>query len=80
MSGGALTDYRHDLYRMCDWADGLEKVNPILATQVRDMCLVLYKYDRFLSGDISEEDAVKAWDKYLDKWSTEVIYCERIEE
>lgn len=73
MSGGELTDYQHDLYRMCDWAEAVEGVNPTLATQLRDMCVVLYKYDKFLSGDSSEAVAVQAWDRYLDKWSTEVV-------
>ena len=64
MSGGALTDYQHDLYRMCEWGDNLEKVNPVLAWTLHELCNVLVKYDRFLSGDTDEDIAIQRWRKF----------------
>lgn len=68
MSGGHLTDYQHDLHRLNDWAEIIDKVNPLLALQMRDMCELLDRYDRYLSGDIGEDAIGKAWSEYRDKW------------
>lgn len=69
MSGGALTDYGgSSLYAMEDWAMRLEKDNPLLAEQMRDMAKLLGRYDYYLSGDIGEEAIEKAWTAYRDKW------------
>lgn len=68
MSGGALTDYRHNLYQMDEWADKIERENPLLADQMRDMCKLLGRYDYYLSGDIGEDDIEKAWNEYREKW------------
>lgn len=68
MSGGSLTDYEHDLFRMDDWAKKLETVNPLLADQMRDMMMLLDRYDYYLSGDIGEDGISKAWEAYRVKW------------
>lgn len=68
MSGGALTDYHHDLFRMGEWAQVIERENPLLAEQMKDMCKLLGRYDYYLSGDIGEDSIEKAWSEYRDKW------------
>lgn len=68
MSGGKLTDYQHDLYKLGDWADKLEKENPLLAQQMRDLLELLTAYDKYLSGDIDDKDIEGAWEKYRKKW------------
>ena len=69
MSGGVLTDYgSSSLSDMDDWAKMIEKDNPLLAEQMRDMCKLLGRYDCYLSGDIGEDDIEKAWSEYREKW------------
>ena len=68
MSGGGLTGYEHDLYRLCDWANAVEKDNPLLAEQMRDMANLLGRYDYYLAGDIGNDAISKAWETYRSKW------------
>ena len=68
MSGGALTDYNGHLTDMLDWAHRLERDNPLLAKQIRDLYVLLDRYDYYLSGDIGEEEIEEAWEKYRTKW------------
>ena len=68
MSGGALTDYQHNLYLLDEWADGIEKYNPVLADNMHDLEKLLDRYDYWLSGDIGDEALGKAWAEYRDKW------------
>ena len=58
MYGGELTDYQQDLYRVGEWADKLEKENPLLAQQMCDLLELLTAYDEYLSGDI---DDIEGW-------------------
>lgn len=69
MSGGHLTDYRHNLGDMLDWARGVEKDNPLFAEQLRDVYKLLDRYDYYLSGDIGKDGIRKAWEEYTAKWS-----------
>ena len=68
MSGGALTDYCGGLTSMLDWAHKLERDNPLLAQQIRDLYVLLDAYDRYLSGDTGDERIEAAWGKYHEKW------------
>ena len=68
MSGGVLTDYRHNLYLLKEWAGRIESQNPLLAEQLCDLYELLGKYDYFLSADIGEERIQEAWAEYRDKW------------
>lgn len=68
MSGGALTDYHYDIYKLNDWADALEKENRLLAENMRDMSTVLTAYDMYMSGDWGEERVEQEWEKYRSKW------------
>ena len=77
-SGGALTEYTHNLSDIKDWARQIERHNPLLAQQLDDMCDLLYRYDYYLSGDIGEDDIQKAWKKYCDKWIN--IDTEKVEQ
>lgn len=77
MSGGGLTDRWGGLYPMLDWARTLDRYNPLLAEQLRDMYELLNRYDYYLAGDIGADDIKKAWDKYHNKWikiDTEVMF------
>ena len=64
MSGGVLTDYRHDLFKLLEWAEKIDDVNPKLAYTLRELYEVLMKYDRFLSGDTDEDTALLRWRKF----------------
>lgn len=68
MSGGVLTDYRHNLYLLKEWAKRIEPQNPLLAEQLCDLHKLLGRYDYFLSDDIGEEGIQEAWAEYRDKW------------
>ena len=68
MSGGALTDYNGHLSDMLDWAHRLERDNPLLAKQLRDLYVLLDRYDYYLSHDIGDEEIEAAWEKYRTKW------------
>lgn len=68
MSGGRLTDHQYDHFRLNDWAEEIDKVNILLAEQMRDMCDLLDTYDRYLSGDCGKDVTEKAWSEYRDKW------------
>ena len=68
MSGGVLTDYNYNLTSMLDWAHKLERDNPLLAKQIRDMYVLLDAYDRFLSGDTGDRDIEAAWENYCTRW------------
>lgn len=65
MSGGAF-DYKH--FMLWDWADIIEKQNPLLATQMRDLAELLNEYDLYICGDTGDERVESAWTKYRDKW------------
>lgn len=66
MSGGALTGYNYDLYRLKEWAKRIEDENPTLAAHLRAMHTVLDRYDYYMSGDIGEEDIHQAWRDYCE--------------
>lgn len=68
MSGGDLTDYKHNLYDLMMWANKVEGENPLLAEQMRDLYRLLDRYDYYLSADIGKEDMQKAWSEYREKW------------
>lgn len=68
MSGGVLTDYQYNLGELLSWADGVERDNPLLADQLRDIHTLLGRYDYYLSGDIGEDGIQKAWSEYRKKW------------
>lgn len=68
MSGGTLTDGTTSLYAMMRWAEAIEKDNPLLATQLRDLYSLLRSYDYYLSGDIGENAINEAWKQYCEKW------------
>ena len=68
MSGGVLTDYRHNLYLLNEWAKRIESQNPLLAEQLYDLYELLDRYDYYLSDDIGDERIQEAWAKYRDKW------------
>ena len=77
-SGGALTEYTHNLSDIKDWARQIERHNPLLAQQLDDMYDLLDRYDYYLSGDIGEDGIQKAWKKYCDKWIN--IDTEKVEQ
>ena len=64
MSGGVL-EYTSHIY---DWVREIEKDNPLLAEQMRDLSTLLGRYDYYLAGDIGDEAISKAWETYRDKW------------
>lgn len=68
MSGGELTDYRHNLYDIEMWANKIEHDNPLLAEQMHDLYILLNKYDDYLSADIGEDAIQRAWNEYSRKW------------
>ena len=68
MSGGELTDYYGGLYKLDEWATKLDKHNPVLAEMMRDLRVLLDRYDYYLSGDIGEERLAEAWAQFRDKW------------
>lgn len=68
MSGGKLTDYRHNLYELNRWADNIQPHNPMLAEQMRDLCHLLTQYDLFLSDDMDAERLQEEWTKYRHRW------------
>lgn len=68
MSGGALTDYHYDIYKLDDWADALDNENRLLADNMRDLSKVLTAYDMYLSGDWGEDRVEEEWEKYRSKW------------
>ena len=69
MSGGALTDYGvNSLYSITNWAREIERENPLLAQQLRDLFDLLHAYDYYLSGDYGKVEIEKAWTKYREKW------------
>ncbi len=68
MSGGALTNYEHNLFILGEWADRVEAENPLLAEHMRDLYDLLYKYDYYMSGDIGEDEVSKAWEAFHTKW------------
>ena len=68
MGGGALTDYNGHLTDMLDWAHRLERDNPLLAKQLRDLYVLLDRYDYYLSHDIGDAEIEAAWEKYRTKW------------
>lgn len=72
MSGGALTEYRHDLFRMEEWAEKVRPVNPVFAQQLLDTMTLLEAYDRYLSGDTGKTAMTKAWDTYTARWYSNV--------
>lgn len=67
MSGGGLDDdYR--LYLLDDWACTLDRMNPLLAKQLRDLRKLLHAYDYWLAGDYGTEEVEEAWKTYCDRW------------
>ena len=62
MSGGALTDYRHNLYQLEEWACRVRSENPLLAEMMNDLYDLLDEYDMYLSGDSDKDSVGKAWD------------------
>lgn len=68
MSGGALTDYEHNLFHLDEWSDRIEGENPLLAELMRDLCKLLHVYDDYMSGDKGEESVTKAWEVFHTKW------------
>ena len=69
MSGGVLTDYgSSSISSIYDWARIIERENPLLAEQMRDLGELLGRYDYYLAGDIGEDSIQKAWEKYRTKW------------
>ncbi len=69
MSGGTLTDSGCcPLYYILDWAKQIERENPLLAEMLRDEYVMLEKYDYYMSGDSSKEDAEKVWAEFSERW------------
>lgn len=68
MSGGVLTRYTHDLYRLTEWANSVERENPLLAEMLRDMNHLLDRYDYYMSGDIGQDSIRKEWGDFRSKW------------
>lgn len=69
MSGGHLTDHgTYSLYALEEWAMGVERENILLASMLRDLRVLLDRYDYYLSDDIGEESIEKSWGTFRDKW------------
>lgn len=68
MSRGELTDYKHDLFRIKDWAEVLKPINPLLSEQLNDLYGLLMDYDSYLSGDTSDTTIESSWQTYRSKW------------
>lgn len=68
MSRGELTDYKHDLFRINDWAEVLKPINPLLSEQLHDLYGLLRDYDSYLSGDTSDTTIESSWATYKNKW------------
>lgn len=68
MSGGALTDYRHNLYQLKEWACRIRPENPLLAEMMNDLYDLLGEYDMYISGDAGRDPVGRAWDGFRGKW------------
>ena len=68
MSGGALTDYTHDLFRLDEWAERLKPENPLLTEMMHALSKVLYDYDEYMSGDIGKERVSESWERFHEEW------------
>lgn len=68
MSERILTDNGYGLLHLLMWADEIERENPLLAEQLKDLYILLNKYDDYLSEDVGRDNVQDVWRKYKNKW------------
>lgn len=56
-------------YLFEEWSERAKEDSPIFSRMVYDFGYMLKRYDYWISGDILEEDFLKAWGEFCKKWS-----------